>query len=92
MGVRKEWQSLKVRAEGKLVFSTPHLRIEAAGAGLGLAYIPEEQVRDRILDGRLVRVLSEWCPPYSGYHLYYPSRRHSSSAFRLLVESLRYKT
>jgi DNA-binding transcriptional LysR family regulator len=63
----------------------------AALAGLGLACLPEDQVQADIAAGRLVRVLSDWCPPFSGYHLYYPSRRQSSPAFALLVEALRYR-
>jgi DNA-binding transcriptional LysR family regulator len=59
--------------------------------GLGLAYLPEDVVEAHIDAGRLVRVLGDWCPPFSGYHLYYPSRRHGSPAFSLLVEALRYR-
>jgi DNA-binding transcriptional LysR family regulator len=59
-------------------------------AGFGLAYLTEEQVRDDLKSGRLVRVLADWCPPFSGYHLYYPSRRQPTQAFALLVDALRY--
>jgi DNA-binding transcriptional LysR family regulator len=65
------------------------LRIEAALAGCGLAYLPEDQVRAHMAQGRLLRVLGDWCPPYTGYHLYYPSRRHQSAAFATVVEALR---
>jgi DNA-binding transcriptional LysR family regulator len=58
---------------------------------LGLAYLPEDRVRDHIASGRLVQVLSDWCQPFSGYHLYYPSRRQPTSAFAALVEALRYR-
>ncbi|WP_375287106.1 LysR family transcriptional regulator [Sphingomonas sp.] len=83
-------RALNVRVEGPLIFDTTHLCIKAALAGRGVAFAPEDQVRDALAYGRLVRVLEDWCPPFPGYHLYYPSRRHMSSAFRLLVDSLRY--
>ncbi len=87
----KAARELKVRVEGQLVFGTTALMIEAALAGFGLAYLTEEQVRPYLDDGRLVRVLADWCPPFSGYHLYYPSRRQPAPAFALLVEKLRYR-
>ena len=65
--------------------------LKAALAGLGLAYVPEDQVQAHLGDGRLVRVLADWCPPFPGYHLYYPSRRQPTPAFALLVEALRYR-
>jgi DNA-binding transcriptional LysR family regulator len=80
-----------VRVEGQLVFNTASLIHLAALAGLGLAYLPEEQVQSHLADRRLVRVLEDWCPPFSGYHLYYPSRRQPSAAFALLVDALRYR-
>jgi DNA-binding transcriptional LysR family regulator len=67
------------------------LRLDAVLAGFGLAYMPEDRVASYIADGRLVRVLADWSPPYPGYHLYYPSRRQSTPAFALLVETLRYR-
>jgi DNA-binding transcriptional LysR family regulator len=87
----KRGRGLKVRVEGQLVFNNIALRLKAALAGLGLAYLPEDQVERHVADGRLVRVLADWCPPFSGYHLYYPSRRHPAPAFALLVEALRYR-
>ena len=63
----------------------------AALAGLGLAYLPEDLVRGQIGEGRLVRALDDWCPPFPGYHLYYPSRRQPTPAFALLVDALRYR-
>ncbi len=65
--------------------------LNAALAGLGLAYVPEDLAEPYLAEGQLKRVLDDWCPPYSGYHLYYPSRRQSSPAFALLVEALRYR-
>jgi DNA-binding transcriptional LysR family regulator len=66
-------------------------RLDAALAGSGLAYMPEDTVQEHISKGRLERVLADWCPPFPGYHLYYPSRRQSSPAFAVLVEALRYR-
>lgn len=86
-GARK----LNVRVEGQLVFNTARLIIQAALAGMGLACLPQDAVKDQIEAGRLVRVLGDWCPPFPGYHLYYPSRRQQSPAFALLVEALRYR-
>jgi DNA-binding transcriptional LysR family regulator len=87
----KDGRELKVRVEGQLVFNTLALRLNAALAGLGLAYMPEDAVRAHLAEGRLVRVLEDWCPPFPGYHLYYPSRRQSSAAFAVLVDALRYR-
>ena len=87
----KAGHELKVRVEGQLVFNNFRLRMNAVLAGLGLAYLPEDQVRAQIDDGQLVRLLADWCPPFSGYHLYYPSRRQPSAAFALLVDALRYR-
>jgi DNA-binding transcriptional LysR family regulator len=74
-----------------LVFNNTALRLKAVLAGLGLAYLPEDQVRAHLADGRLIRVLADWCPSFSGYHLYYPSRRQPAPAFAVLVDALRYR-
>jgi DNA-binding transcriptional LysR family regulator len=87
----KRGRELKVRVEGQLVFSNLALRLNAALAGLGLAYLPEDQVQTHLAAGRLIRVLDDWCAPFSGYHLYYPSRRQSTPAFALLVDALRFR-
>src|SRR5882672_10630790 len=87
----KRGRELKVRVEGQLVFNDIALRLNAVLAGFGLAYLPEDQVQTHLADGRLIRVLDDWCPPFSGYHLYYPSRRQPAPAFALLVEALRYR-
>jgi DNA-binding transcriptional LysR family regulator len=87
----KAGHELKVRVEGQLVFNTAALRLNAVLAGLGLAYLPEDQVTAQLADGRLMRVLSDWCPPFPGYHLYYPSRRQATPAFSLLVDALRHR-
>jgi DNA-binding transcriptional LysR family regulator len=88
---QKGSRELKVRVEGQLFFSTTTQMFHAALAGLGLAYLPEGLVQPHINKGRLKRVLEDWCPPYPGYHLYYPSRRQPSGAFALLVEALRHR-
>lgn len=87
-GARK----LNVRVDGQLVFNTAGLIVQAAVAGMGLACLPQDAVKREIEDGKLVRVLGDWCPPFPGYHLYYPSRRQQSPAFALLVEALRYRS
>jgi DNA-binding transcriptional LysR family regulator len=86
----KKGEELKVRVEGQLVFNNIAMRLDAALKGLGLAYMPEDVVQAHIAKGRLIRVLSDWCPPFPGYHLYYPSRRQSSPAFTLFRDALRY--
>jgi DNA-binding transcriptional LysR family regulator len=87
----KGGRELKVRVEGQVVFNGTNQMLNAALAGYGLAYVPEDLAQPHLAKGRLKRVLEDWCPPYSGYHLYYPSRRQSSAAFALLVDALRYR-
>jgi DNA-binding transcriptional LysR family regulator len=84
-------RALKVRVEGQTIFNTTAQMLLAALAGMGLAYLPEGLVQPYINKGRLKHVLEEWCPPYPGYHLYYPSRRQPSAAFVVLVDALRYR-
>ncbi len=86
----KNGEELKVRVEGQLVFNNIAMRLGAALQGLGLAYMAEDLVQAHVAEGRLIRVLEDWCEPFSGYHLYYPSRRQSSPAFTLLRDALRY--
>lgn len=85
----KGGRELRVRVEGQLTFNGTFQMLNAALAGFGLAYVPEDVAQPHIAKGRLKRVLEDWCAPYTGYHLYYPSRRQSSAAFSLLVEALR---
>lgn len=87
----KGGRELRVRVEGRLVFNTATMAVKAALAGAGLAFVPEDRVREHIDEGRLIRVLSDWCPLFSGFHLYYPSRRQPPPAFALLVDKLRYR-
>ena len=88
----KAGRELKVRVDGQLTFNITAQMLSAALAGFGLTYVPEGLVAPHIAKGRLKRVLADWCPPFSGYHLWYPSRRQSSAAFALVVEALRYRT
>lgn len=87
----KDGYELKVRVDGQLVFNNIAMRRDAAMRGLGLAYMPEDQVQELIESGKLIRVLDDWCDPFPGYHLYYPNRRHASPAFALVLEALRFK-
>ena len=87
----KGGREFRVRVEGQLAFNGSVQMLNAALAGFGLAYVPEELAQPHIAKGRLRRVLADWCLPYSGYHLYYPSRRQPSAAFALLVDALRYR-
>jgi DNA-binding transcriptional LysR family regulator len=87
----KRGRELKVRVEGQWVFNSLGLRLEAALAAFGLTYVPDDVVQTHLADGRLIRVLADWCPPFAGYHLYYPSRRQPTPAFALVVEALRYR-
>jgi DNA-binding transcriptional LysR family regulator len=84
-------RELRVRVDGQLTFNGGAQMLKAALAGLGLAYVPEDLAQPHLAKGRLKRVLEDWCPPFAGYHLYYPSRRQSAPAFALLVEALRYR-
>lgn len=87
----KNGRSLNVRVGGQIVCNDPATVLSAALLGLGIAYLPEDMARAQIAQKKLVRVLGDWCPPFPGYHLYYPSRRQPSPAFILLLEALRYR-
>ena len=87
----KDDRELKVRVEGQAAFNDLRLIVKAARAGLGLAFVYEDVVEEDLASGALVAVLDDWTPPFTGYHLYYPSRRQQSPAFALLVEALRYR-
>lgn len=89
--LEKEGRELRVRVDGQLVSNNIGMIVRAAKAGLGLGYVMEDHVAEDVACGRLVRVLDDWCPPFPGYHLYYPSRRQPSAAFSLLVDALRYR-
>jgi DNA-binding transcriptional LysR family regulator len=84
-------RELKVRVDGQLAFNDLSMSLRAARCGLGIAFVPEDAAQTDLDAGRLVRVLADWCAPFSGYHLYYPSRRQPTPAFALIVEALRYR-
>lgn len=87
----KRGRTLKVNIDGGWIVNTLALRVSAALQGCGLAYVPEAHVAAYLSDGRLERVLEDWCPPFPGYHLYYPSRKFQSPAFVRVVEALRWR-
>lgn len=89
--LEKGKRKLNVRVDGQLVVNSATQLLAAALNGLGLAFLPEEMIREHIDGGRLVQVLADWCPLSTGYHLYYPSRRQPKPAFALLVDALRYR-
>ena len=82
-------RELAVRVEGQVIVNDIALALQAARDGVGIAYLPEEYVAADVDGARLARMLSNWCPPFSGYHLYYPSRRQLSPAMAVLIEALR---
>ncbi|ELD3481789.1 LysR family transcriptional regulator [Enterobacter hormaechei] len=86
----RDGRELRVRVDGQLILNSLPQRIDAAENGLGLAYVPEDAVQDALAESRLVRVLEDWCPAFTGYHLYYPSRRQHTTAFALLIAALRH--
>ena len=87
----KAKRPLNVRVDGQLVVNDLGLARMAALAGSGIAYLPEDYVRRHLEAGRLERVLEDWCPPFPGYHIYYPSRRQQSPALTVLLGHLRYR-
>lgn len=85
----RDGHEVRVRVDGQVAFNGVPQMIRAALDGYGLAYVHEDAVREYLGDGRLLQVLDDWTPPFPGYHLYYPSRRHPSPAFTMLVEALK---
>jgi DNA-binding transcriptional LysR family regulator len=77
--------------EGQLVVNDISLARQAALDGAGIAYLPEDYVAEDVRTGSLERVLSNWTPPFAGYHLYFPSRRQQSAALAVVIEALRYR-
>ncbi|EPX3840231.1 LysR family transcriptional regulator [Enterobacter hormaechei] len=86
----RDGRELRVRVDGQLILNSLPQRIDAAENGLGLAYVPQDAVQDALAKGRLLGVLEAWCPAFTGYHLYYPSRRQHTTAFALLIAALRH--
>jgi DNA-binding transcriptional LysR family regulator len=87
----RDGRELKVRVDGQIILNGIFQVLDVALDGFGLAYVPEDLAEPHIKNGRLMRVLDDWCPLWPGYHLYYPSRRQSSAAFALVVDALRYR-
>jgi DNA-binding transcriptional LysR family regulator len=87
----KDGRSITVRVEGQLIFNTMSLALRAVLDGLGLGYCLDDMAAEAVADGRLIRVLEDWCEPFPGYHIYYPSRRQLSPALRLLIDALRFR-
>ena len=87
--LERDGRALHVRVDGQLAFDNTNMIVRAAEAGFGLGFVMEDDVRTQLAQGRLLRVLDDWCQPFAGYHLYYPSRRQPSAAFALLVDALR---
>jgi DNA-binding transcriptional LysR family regulator len=87
----RDGRALNVRVNGQMIVNDTTIALQAAMDGLGIAYITDDQVLPLIAQRRLVRVLEDWCPPFPGYHLYYPSRRQHSSGFAVLIDALRYR-
>lgn len=89
--LEKDDRELRVRVDGQLAFNNTNMIVRAALDGFGLGFVMEDHVTEYVARGQLVRVLEDWCPPFAGHHLYYPSRRQPSAAFSVLVEALRYR-
>jgi DNA-binding transcriptional LysR family regulator len=88
----KDGRELKARVDGQLIFTGQFPVLTAALDGYGLGYVMEDLAQPYIEQGRLVRVLEDWCPPFPGYHLYFPSRRQQSPAFSAIVNALRHRS
>jgi DNA-binding transcriptional LysR family regulator len=84
-------REFSVRVDGQLTLSNIASAVDAALDGIGLAYVPTDLVLQHVEQGKLKRVLLDWCPTFQGYHLYYPSRRNPSSAFSAFVDAFRYR-
>lgn len=88
--LEKDGAAVQVRVQGQWVFNGSRAMLRAALAGYGLTYVPEDMAAPHIAQGELLRVLDDWCQPFSGYHLYYPHRRGMSPAMRVVVDALRH--
>lgn len=86
----KNGHSVNVQPEGQLIMNHIPSMIDAALHGLGLMFTPEDTVENDLKEGRLIRVLEDWCPMFPGYYLYYPSNRQMTPAFSILLDALRY--
>lgn len=88
---RDGYREIKVKVEGQLIFNNLSSRIDAAVSGMGIAYVPEDSVKSLIAEGKLQRILQAWCTPFSGYYLYYPSRKQHTAAFAKLIDAVKYR-
>jgi DNA-binding transcriptional LysR family regulator len=86
----KDGQELRVRVDGQLTFNASYAMVDAVVNGYGIAYLPEDLVDRHIAAGDLVVLLDEWSPRFPGYYIYYPSRRQSLPAFKIIVDALRH--
>jgi DNA-binding transcriptional LysR family regulator len=82
-------KTLSVAVDGPLTVDDVDVLIRAAVDRIGLAFTLEEHVESQLASGALVRVLEDWCPPFAGYFLYYPSRRQQPPALSALIDALR---
>ncbi len=87
----KAGEEIRIKVTGRLICNNRNVQLDAVERGHGLAWVLEDTVRDRLEAGRLVSILEDWCAPFPGFHLYYPSRRQHSQAFQLVIEALRYR-
>jgi DNA-binding transcriptional LysR family regulator len=88
----REREELRVRVEGQLTFNSSEAMVDPALHGYGIAYLPEDLVARHVAAGELVLVLDDWSPAFAGYYVYYPSRRQTLPAFRLMIDTLRHAT
>lgn len=87
----RDGKEIRVKTQGQLIFNHLASRIDAALSGMGICYVPQDSVAEHLKNGRLVQVLADWCEPFPGYYLYYPSRRQHTSAFTRLIDAVRYR-
>lgn len=87
----RDGKEIRVKTQGQLIFNHLASRIDAALSGMGICYVPQDSVAEHLKNGRLVQVLADWCEPFPGYYLYYPSRRQHTSAFTRLIDTVRYR-
>ena len=90
-GLRVGYLAQQDRVEEAPPGLTVRGRLDAALAGLGLTLLPEDELSPHLQDGSLVRVLQDWCPPFDGFSIYYPTRRQMRPALRAFVDFFRYR-
>ena len=88
---QQDGRDIRMRVDGQLTYNSTLPMVEAAVAGYGIAYVPEDIVAEHVAAGRLQVALEEWSPPFTGYYLYYPSRRQNAPAFKVILEALRHR-